>query len=142
MIDTALARLRLRTPRPAMVVHGGVWDSKRHKLVYTMAELMAVYDPAARRWETLPAKTILDEQELAGAPAVYGVGAYYDPVNDEIVLFPHFTAKNIDLRATTGQCRGLRAVKPRDSRATRMRRISSATTSTYRIMKPMICTSC
>ena len=32
-------------------------------------------------------------------------------------------------RASTGQCRALRAVKPRDSRATRIRRISSVTTS-------------
>ena len=32
-------------------------------------------------------------------------------------------------RATTGQCRTDRALNPRDSRATRIRRISSVTTS-------------
>ena len=94
------------TPRPAMVVHGGVWDAKRRKLVYTMAELMAAYDPATKRWETLLAKTILDGQESPGGPPVYGVGTCYDPVNDEIVLFPHFTAKNTDLRSATGQVSG------------------------------------
>ncbi len=94
------------TPRPAMVVQGGCWDSKRDRLVYTMAELMAAYDPKTKRWETLPAKTVLNDRELPGGPPVYGVGTCYDPVNDEIVMFSHFTAKNTDLRHATGQITG------------------------------------
>ncbi|CAM5576637.1 hypothetical protein STENM327S_06652 [Streptomyces tendae] len=43
--------------------------------------------------------------------------------------------------ASTPQCRTPFASKPRDSRAIRMRRISSAITSPYRIMNEAICTS-
>lgn len=93
-------------PKPAMVMYGGTWDSQRQKLVYTMAGLMAAYDPKTKSWETVTAKTILNGQESLGGPPVYGVGACYDPLHDEIVMFPHFTAKNIDLRSVTGQITG------------------------------------
>ncbi|MEX0701517.1 MAG: hypothetical protein WD069_05415 [Planctomycetales bacterium] len=94
------------TPKPAMVVQGGTWDSKRGRLVYTLPGLMAAYDPQAKKWEELPAKTVIYGNESAGGPPLYGIGACYDPVNDEIVLFPHFHAKNIDLREATGQITG------------------------------------
>ncbi len=71
-----------------------------------MAGLMAAYDPQTKKWETITAKTILYDQEFPGGPPVYGVGTCYDPVHDEIVMFPHFTAKNTDLRPITGQITG------------------------------------
>ena len=94
------------TPRPDLHVFGVCYDSKRKQLVYTMPGLMAAYDPATRKWADLKAKTILYGKELPGSPPVYGVGTCYDPVDDEIVLFPHFNAKNTDLRDATGQITG------------------------------------
>ncbi|MDD4891399.1 MAG: hypothetical protein PHU85_15880 [Phycisphaerae bacterium] len=94
------------TPRPDLHVFGACYDSKRKQLIYTMPGLMAAYDPAAKKWTDLKAKTILYGKELPGSPPVYGVGTCYDPVNDEIILFPHFCAKNIDLRDTTGEITG------------------------------------
>ncbi|MDD4889108.1 MAG: kelch repeat-containing protein [Phycisphaerae bacterium] len=102
-------------PWPNFVMNGGVYDSKRDRLVYTMRGLMAAYDPKARTWTDLKAKTIMPHpvggwnpvaKEFAGGPPVCGQGACYDPVNDEIVLFPHFDAKNISLREATGQISG------------------------------------
>jgi hypothetical protein len=44
-------------------------------------------------------------------------------------------------RAITGMCRKFLASNPRDSRATRIRRISSMITSMYLSMNMAICTS-
>ncbi|MCG3179817.1 MAG: hypothetical protein BIFFINMI_02163 [Phycisphaerae bacterium] len=93
-------------PRPDLHVFGVCYDSKRKQIVYAMPGLMASYDPAARKWTDMKARTILYGRELPGSPPVYGVGICYDPVNDEIVMFPHFTAKNIDQRDTTGEITG------------------------------------
>ncbi|MBM4038628.1 MAG: hypothetical protein FJ290_08950 [Planctomycetes bacterium] len=108
-------------PRPAMVLNGVCWDSKREQVVYTMAGLMAAYDPKAKVWKDLKAKTIMPDRtpehagdrptgklktEFDGGPPVYGMGTCYDPENDEIILFPHFDAKNISLREATGQITG------------------------------------
>ncbi|HOX05332.1 MAG TPA: kelch repeat-containing protein [Planctomycetota bacterium] len=105
-------------PRPYYVIQGGCWDSKREQLVYTMKGLMAAYDPKAKTWKDLGAKTVMPwpveyitdtiafKTETPGGPPVYGVGTCYDPENDEIVLFPHFDAKNRMLRDATGQITG------------------------------------
>ncbi len=112
-------------PRPAMILNGVCWDSKREQAVYTMAGLMAAYDPKAKTWKDLKAKTVMPyptpeyvmtgngwtptgkfKTEFDGGPPIYGMGTGYDPENDEIVLFPHFSAKGIALRAATGQITG------------------------------------
>ncbi|KKK50066.1 hypothetical protein LCGC14_3128740, partial [marine sediment metagenome] len=75
--------------------------------VYTMKGLMAAYDPASRTWTDLKAKTVIAGKDFPGGPPAYGVGTCYDPVNDEILMFSHWTGagdpKNIDLRDATGQ---------------------------------------
>lgn len=112
-------------PKPSVTLNGVCYDTRRGQVVYTMYGLMAAYDPKAKSWKDLKAKTVLPEpvQERAGAywnwqltgkfkaefdggPPVYGMGTCYDPVNDEVVLFPHFSAKNISLRDATGQITG------------------------------------
>lgn len=111
--------LKSGRPRPYHVIQGGCWDSRRGQVVYTMKGLMAAYDPKARSWTNLQARTAMPHPfcyyedktaairtAVAGGPPVYGVGTCYDPVNDEIVLFPHFDAKNVSLRAATGQITG------------------------------------
>lgn len=91
------------TPAPSMIVGGVCYDSRRDQVIYTMKGLMAAYDPSTRKWRDMRAKTVLDGTEYPGGPPVYGVGTGYDPVNDEIVLFPHWGGLNADLRPVTGQ---------------------------------------
>jgi hypothetical protein len=108
-------------PKPSHVMQGVCYDSRRDQVVYTMKGLMAAYDPKAKTWKDLGAKTVMPfpaceyssgivptnpRTEFAGGPPVYAVGTCYDPVNDEILLFPHFDAKNIALRDATGQITG------------------------------------
>lgn len=81
------------TPAPSTVSCGGVWDPKRKELIYCMAGMTAAYNPETRKWRDLGAQHV---------PLLYGPGAGYDPVNDEIVLFPHFAAKNNDLARVNG----------------------------------------
>lgn len=77
-------------PAPAVVVNGVCYDSKRKQVVYTMPGLMAAYDPTTRKWTDLEARAIVDGKEYRGGPPLYGAGTGYDPINDEIVLFPHW----------------------------------------------------
>ena len=108
-------------PAPSAVINGVCYDSKRDRVVYTMRHLMVAYDPKAKTWQNLGAKTgmpypVYDHDwiknvavmktEIPGGPPVYGVGTCYDPENDEILLFPHFDAKNVSLRDATGQITG------------------------------------
>ncbi|MDD4888946.1 MAG: hypothetical protein PHU85_03380 [Phycisphaerae bacterium] len=107
-------------PRPAHVMQGVCYDSKRGQVIYTMKGLMAAYDPGAKTWKDLGARTVMSDGggqpasgqaapapvEYPGGPPVYAIGTCYDPVNDEILLFPHFDAKNIALRQATGQISG------------------------------------
>jgi hypothetical protein len=105
-------------PQPYSIIQGGCWDSKRGQLIYTMKGLMAAYDPQAKVWTNLNARTMMPwpieyitdsitfRTETPGGPPVYGVGTCYDPDNDEILLFPHFDAKNRTLRDATGQITG------------------------------------
>jgi hypothetical protein len=89
-----------------MVVNGVTWDSKRNVAVYSMPSLMAAYDPAARTWRDLEAKTELHGRTLPGGPPVFGPGMCYDPVNDQIIMFPHFGAQAADRRDLTGRISG------------------------------------
>ncbi len=91
------------TPAPSMIANGVCYDSKRGQVIYTMKGLMAAYDPRRRKWRDMKAKAVLNGREYAGGPGVYGVGTCYDPVNDEIVMFPHWGGRNTDLRDATGQ---------------------------------------
>ena len=91
------------TPAPSLIVNGVCYDPRRDQVIYTMKGLMAAYDPKTKTWRDMGAKTILDGKEYAGGPPVYGVGTGYDPVNDEIVLFPHWGGFNADLRSATGE---------------------------------------
>lgn len=77
-------------PTHGHVVHAACYDSKRKQIVYPMPGMMAAYDPVARKWTDLKAKTVIYGSETPGGPPVYGAGAGYDPVNDEIIMFPHF----------------------------------------------------
>ncbi len=94
------------TPAPSYIVNGVTWDSKRKQVIYTMRGLMAAYDPGKKTWKDLKAKTVIDGKEHPGGPPVYGVGTCYDPVNDEIVMFPHFGAINRDMVPVTGRVSG------------------------------------
>jgi hypothetical protein len=81
------------TPVPSTISCSGTWDSKRSEIVYTVGGMTFAYNPEAKKWRDLKAEK---------APFVYGPGAGYDPVNDEIVLFPHFNAGNNDLAKVNG----------------------------------------
>lgn len=81
------------TPVPSTISCGGTWASRRNEIVYTAGGMTFAYNPESRKWRDLKA---------ANAPMVYGPGAGYDPVNDEIVLFPHFAARNNDLASISG----------------------------------------
>jgi len=98
--------LECGTPAPSMIVNGVCWDARRKRVVYTMKGLMAAYDPESRRWRDMKAKTVLYGREYAGGPPVYGVGTCYDPVNDEIVLFPHWGGHSTDMRDVSGRIGG------------------------------------
>ncbi|MBL8795561.1 MAG: hypothetical protein JNM56_16770 [Planctomycetia bacterium] len=116
------------TPAPAQTVNGVCYDSKRDRLIYVMKGLTAAYDPATKKWHDLKAEAevfgpfahwpdlpyaryergLRPEKEyrgerLPGSPPAYGIGCCYDPVNDEIVLFPHWGGQNTDQRAATGR---------------------------------------
>jgi hypothetical protein len=78
-------------PPPAMTVNGLCWDSKRKQMVMTMAGLTCAYDPETRKWTDLGAKTVFSGRTSAGGPPVYGLSTCYDPVNDEILLFSHWS---------------------------------------------------
>jgi galactose oxidase-like protein len=130
-------------PKPSHILQGVCYDSRRKQVIYTMKGLMAAYDPEARTWKDMKARTIMPfpayefadgykiisrkgyrkilpappnkyrvgnsinpRKEFSGGPPVYGAGTCYDPVNDEIVMFPHFDAKNVSLREATGQISG------------------------------------
>jgi len=116
------------TSAPSQIINGVCYDAKRDRLVYVMKGLTAAYDPAARKWHDLQAEVeiaghfahwpdlpyarfergLRPEKEyrgerIAGGPPVYGSGCCYDPVNDEVVLFPHWGGQNTDRRAATGR---------------------------------------
>lgn len=93
-------------PYAAMVVNAACYDTKRRRVVYSMPGLMAAYDPAAKQWTDLKATAEVDGVKVPGGPPVFGAGMCYDPLNDEIVMFPHFNAENVDDRAVTGRLSG------------------------------------
>ncbi len=94
-------------PWPALVFAGGCYDSKRDQLVYPLPGMMLAYDVQKKTWRDTGAKSVIHGVEYAGLPEIYGLGACYDPVNDEIVLFGHWVGagepKNTDLREATGE---------------------------------------
>ncbi len=94
------------TPAPSMVCDAVCYDSRRDEVIYVMPGLMAAYDPQRRSWRDMKARVLLAGRELPGGPPVYGAGACYDPVNDEIVLFPHWGGWDTELRDATGEMRG------------------------------------
>lgn len=119
------------TPAPSFVVNAVCYDTRRDRLVYVLNGLMAAYDPAAKTWHDLKASAALigdvsygsegpyglyerglipergfRGERIPGGPPVYGAGVCYDPVNDEILLFPHWGSQNNDMRAATGQVSG------------------------------------
>jgi len=96
------------TPWPSLIVNGVCYDSKRGQLVYSMAGLMAAYHPKMKKWRDMEARTVIGGAEYKGLPRIYAVGTCYDPVNDEILLFPHWVnggPRNHDLRDVTGEVR-------------------------------------
>ncbi|MFO7900767.1 MAG: hypothetical protein R6V58_17120 [Planctomycetota bacterium] len=97
------AMLSNGTPTPSAVVHGACYDPKRKQIVVTLPGLMVAYDPATKKWTDLKAKTVIGGKEYPGGPPVFGVGTGYDPINDEIVLFPHWKAMNTDRRDVDGR---------------------------------------
>ena len=75
-------------------------------MVVSMPGLMATYDPATRKWHDMQATTQLHGLKIPGGPPVYGAGMGYDPIHDEIVIFPHFGAQAADMRMVTGRISG------------------------------------
>ncbi|MDP6355899.1 MAG: kelch repeat-containing protein [Planctomycetota bacterium] len=98
------------TPWPSLIVNSACYDSKRDEAIYTMKGLMAAYDPKAKKWRDMKAKTLIRGKEYPGGPPVYAAGTCYDPVNDEILMFPHWSGsgdpKNEDRLDETGQISG------------------------------------
>ena len=111
----------------AKVYQGVCWDSKRKQAVYTLPDLMAAYDPRTKQWRDMKPQTVfggwdgpavladhfyegpavvLAGDPQPGPPPCYGLGTCYDPVNDQILLFPHFGAVNLDLVQVNGNISG------------------------------------
>ena len=93
-------------PQAAMIVNAACYDTKRKQVVVSMPGLMAAYDPATKKWRDMKATSLINGKKLPGGPPVYGAGTCYDPVNDEIVMFPHFGAQSADMREATGRISG------------------------------------
>jgi RNA polymerase sigma-70 factor (ECF subfamily) len=93
-------------PVQSAIANGVCYDPKRKQVIYTMKGLMAAYDPATRKWRDMKPKTIIAGKESAGPPPVYGSGTCYDPVNDQIFLFPHFGAVNATMQSVNGNVTG------------------------------------
>jgi len=91
------------TPAPSAIANGVCYDSKRNQVIFTMKGLMASYDPRTKTWRDMKARTVLDDLIYPGGPPVYGVGTCYDPLNDEIVLFPHWGGDNRELVSADGR---------------------------------------
>jgi RNA polymerase sigma factor (sigma-70 family) len=96
--------------KSASVCNAVSWDSKRKRIVYCAMGRMLAYDPEKKTWTDMKAKTLLYGREWSGAPPVKGGGACYDPVNDEIVMFPHWSymskPKNVDRLEIDGRISG------------------------------------
>jgi hypothetical protein len=107
--------LESRVPAPSYTIQAGCYDSKRRRIVFPMRGLMAFYDPATRKWGEQPATTVIAGGEYPGSPPVFGIGACYDPHNDEILIQPHYVGtagpgvpfmslpKNLDRRDVDGR---------------------------------------
>jgi hypothetical protein len=96
-------------PGPSFLFRQACWDSTRSRLVIVAENLTAAYDPATRQWTDLKAayEDAQGKRTPGAAPAKGGAAWFapvpvqwgscaYDPVNDEIVLFPQWVT-----RATT-----------------------------------------
>lgn len=94
-------------PPPINTLSGLCWDSKRKRMVLTVWGTMAAYDPESKKWSELKAKTELYGKASAGGPPVFSTGVCYDPVNDEILMQPHFSGpgcpKNRDREEVDGR---------------------------------------
>ncbi len=95
--------LEVGTPTPSMTVNAVCYDSRRDQVIYTLNGVMAAYDPAKRTWRDMQASTTLYDKSIPGGPPVYGAATCYDPINDEIVMFPHWGGNNVDLRDVYGR---------------------------------------
>ena len=104
--ETGIGYMIKGVPAPAHVVFAAAYDSKRKRFVYCMPKLMAAYDPAAKTWSQMKAETELYGKRYPGGPPVYGAGMEYDPVNDELVMFPHWGCLNFDEYEQTGRLTG------------------------------------
>jgi len=123
----SIALAESERPRLAQVYAGVCWDSKRRQVVYTLPGIMAAYDPQTRNWRDLRPKTVfggwgcpailadhfyegpalvLAGDPQPGPPPCYGQSTCYDPLNDEILLFPHFGAANLDMAKLSGGISG------------------------------------
>ncbi len=129
-------------PTPSMYVNAACWDAKRGRVVYAMKGLMAAYDPAAKTWSDMKAAAVIYGTEYPGGPPVYGAGMAYDPVNDEIVMFPHWSGagdpKNIDRRAETGEVSGHLGTLVFSYRDRRWRRTKPAAEPPPRCAAPLV----
>ncbi|MFO7900766.1 MAG: hypothetical protein R6V58_17115 [Planctomycetota bacterium] len=89
------AKAAAASGRPGMSSHVNslIYDSKRKRLMTPNW----TYDPAARTWEPLKTKTSMHGTSRDGPPYFGGVGMCYDPVNDEVVMFPHYGGPKSEL---------------------------------------------
>jgi hypothetical protein len=88
-------------PGPFFLFRQACWDSQRNRMVIVALNVNAAYDPAEKKWTELKAafeNAKGERKEAAGpkqyegpwfapVPGQWGSCAY-DPVNDEILLFP------------------------------------------------------
>jgi hypothetical protein len=88
-------------PAPGNIVDAVAWDSKRKRLIYAMPGMTAAYDPISKIWVDLQAKSALPGQSKP--PTVRGAGIAYDPINDEVLLFPHWDYVDQTRRSVDGR---------------------------------------
>jgi hypothetical protein len=93
-------------PCPALTIGGLTWDARRNELILVMHGLMAAYDPQSRKWRDMKPQTEVGGQKMPGPPGVYGPSICHDPLNDQLVMFPHWGGRNTDLRGVTGEVSG------------------------------------
>lgn len=81
----------------------GVYDAKRKRVIFGG---QWAYDPISKTWEDLKVTTELYGKSYPGAPDVHNANMVYDPIHDEILLFPCQGMLNWDEWGDTGRLQG------------------------------------
>ncbi|MCW8131850.1 MAG: hypothetical protein KIS92_16000, partial [Planctomycetota bacterium] len=108
--------LKSNRPGTFFLFRQACWDSKRNRMIAVMQNLTAAYDPVRKEWSDLKAgyagrdgarkegaaPASYQGPWFAAVPGQWGSCAY-DPVNDEVVLFPLWITRHTEWTSTGGQ---------------------------------------